>query len=70
MPVQIREFFRQFQLLVDQIAADPKRSLLTYSLITPEAKFVLPDPTAPLDPSCPGPIYRLFHEQVNYTRIV
>lgn len=46
--VRMAEMLRQYQHLLAQIASNPERRLLEYSLVAPEAAGVLPDPTLPL----------------------
>ncbi len=45
----------QFQYLLEQIVADPDSPIKLYSLVTPESRRVLPDPSAVL----PQPEYKL-----------
>ena len=45
---RMKEFLEQLQLLLEQIIANPDRPILAYSLVTPAAKQVLPDPAKAL----------------------
>ena len=46
---RMTEMGRQLELLVAQIVQTPERSIDEYSLLTPQARMVLPDPTLVLD---------------------
>ena len=48
---RIRELLNQYHLLLQQIVIEPTRPAGEYSLVTPEAKRILPDPTVPLPAS-------------------
>ncbi|MCW5978615.1 MAG: amino acid adenylation domain-containing protein [Bryobacteraceae bacterium] len=50
---RMEEFLRQYAFLLEQIAADPDRAIEAYSLVTPEARRLLPDPQTEL----PAPVY-------------
>jgi amino acid adenylation domain-containing protein/non-ribosomal peptide synthase protein (TIGR01720 family) len=54
---RMAELLRQLQGLLRQAAADPRRGLLAYSLVTAEARAVLPDPAAPLDDAWEGAVH-------------
>jgi amino acid adenylation domain-containing protein len=53
LPARMRELLHQFEYLLTQIVADPDRQIQAYSLVTPTAQALLPDPHLPL----PQPIY-------------
>ncbi|MCV3211983.1 amino acid adenylation domain-containing protein [Plectonema radiosum NIES-515] len=53
-------FLEQFEHLVQQIVAEPERSLQSYSLITPLSRSLLPDPSAGLDQPHYEPVTALF----------
>ncbi|MEZ4592008.1 MAG: AMP-binding protein [Chloroflexota bacterium] len=44
----IQELLRQYQLLLEQIIDRPHENILHYSLLTDEARKILPDPAQPL----------------------
>ncbi|GHO56593.1 non-ribosomal peptide synthetase [Ktedonobacter robiniae] len=45
---RMRLFLSQFQVLLEQITESPERVIDSYSLITPDVRHLLPDPTAML----------------------
>ncbi|HEY0511016.1 MAG TPA: amino acid adenylation domain-containing protein [Thermoanaerobaculia bacterium] len=53
-----REVLAQFELLLTQVAAQPDAGIDRFSLLTPEARQILPDPTAELDASWIGPVHQ------------
>ena len=53
-------FLEQFEHLVQQIVVEPERSLESYSLITPQSRSLLPDPSALLDEPHYEPVTALF----------
>ncbi|HWN41106.1 MAG TPA: AMP-binding protein, partial [Thermoanaerobaculia bacterium] len=53
---RMEEALAQYQLLLEQAAADPDARIGTFSLVTEAALQVLPDPEAPLDASWPGSV--------------
>jgi amino acid adenylation domain-containing protein len=53
-----REMLAQFVLLLTQIAAQPEAGIDRFSLLTPEAGRVLPDPAAELDAGWIGPVHQ------------
>src|SRR5438309_1261015 len=53
----------QLSYLLSQVAEDPQRGIDEYSLVTPSAQAVLPDPTKPLDDTWKGAIHELFSRQ-------
>src|SRR6185436_2160980 len=60
---RVEEMVRQLQLVLEQIAADPDAPVESFSLLTPEAAAVLPDPRASLDETWVGGVHELFAEQ-------
>jgi amino acid adenylation domain-containing protein len=53
----------QFTHLVSQVVHDPQKSIDKFSLVTPSAASVIPDPTEPLDDTWEGSIHELFAKQ-------
>ena len=53
----------QFTHLLSQVAADPQRGIDEFSLVTPSAASVIPDPTESLDDTWEGSIHELFAKQ-------
>ncbi|HYX26460.1 MAG TPA: amino acid adenylation domain-containing protein, partial [Thermoanaerobaculia bacterium] len=53
-----REMLVQLELLLTQVAAQPDAGIDRFSLLTPEARQILPDPTAELDASWSGPVHQ------------
>ncbi|HEY2295664.1 MAG TPA: amino acid adenylation domain-containing protein [Thermoanaerobaculia bacterium] len=53
-----REVLAQFELLLTQAAAQPEAGIGRFSLLTPEARQILPDPTVELDASWTGPVHQ------------
>jgi len=47
-PPRMAELLRQLRLLLEQVASAPGRSIEEYSLVTPAARRILADPSAPL----------------------
>lgn len=48
-PETIERLLRQYAFLLEQIARDPSAAIDSYSLLTPDAESVVPDPRAPLE---------------------
>ncbi|MDD5350311.1 MAG: amino acid adenylation domain-containing protein [Chthoniobacteraceae bacterium] len=61
----IAAMLRQLRCLLEQISADPDRPLAAYSLVTEDARPILPDPTAPLPLQWEGSIARRFDLQAS-----
>ena len=63
---RISEMLRQFELILKQIAIDPKRRISSISLLTDEARLLLPDPKTSFNPGWggSGSVQQLFLEQV------
>lgn len=53
---RMQEFLDQYILLLSQVAAEPAKPIGNYTLVTPRAISVLPDPTAPLSKEWRGAI--------------
>ncbi|HSK78483.1 MAG TPA: amino acid adenylation domain-containing protein, partial [Thermoanaerobaculia bacterium] len=60
---RMEEMLRQYRGLLAQAADDPGAGIETFSLLTPEAAAVLPDPAAPLGEEWVGAVHDLFAEQ-------
>jgi amino acid adenylation domain-containing protein/non-ribosomal peptide synthase protein (TIGR01720 family) len=61
---RMAEMLPQFEMLLGQISQDPDQQIAKYSLITEEAKSVLPDPCRQLSAQWYGPVHALFSAQV------
>jgi amino acid adenylation domain-containing protein len=59
---QMVELLEQYRHLLWQIARAPNTKISCFSLITPAAQAVLPDPTETLDDGWIGPVHSLFSE--------
>lgn len=59
---RIDEMFAQYELLASQILENPQSSIVSYSLVTPKAKSLLPDPSISLDSTWRGSIQSYFHK--------
>src|SRR5437867_4412017 len=57
---RIAGLLEQFSCLLSQIVEKPERSIDQYSLVTPSAQAVLPDPTEPLDDTWEAAFLRFF----------
>ena len=57
------EFVKQFELLLSQIVSHPESSIDSYSLLTPEAKNILPDPFHVLERNWYGSLHQRFIQQ-------
>jgi non-ribosomal peptide synthetase component F len=57
---RVVELLEQFSYLLSQIVEKPERSIDQYSLVTPSAQVVLPNPTQGLDDRWEGAIHTLF----------
>ncbi|MBP5974473.1 amino acid adenylation domain-containing protein [Brasilonema sp. CT11] len=53
-------FLEQFEHLLQQIVAEPERSIQSYFLVTPQSRSLLPEPSAPLDEPDYEPVTALF----------
>ncbi|MFY9820942.1 MAG: condensation domain-containing protein, partial [Thermoanaerobaculia bacterium] len=60
---RMEEMLRQYVSLLSQAVADPEAPLDRFSLLTPEAAALLPDPAAPQNQDWPGAVHELFAEQ-------
>ncbi|MEA2602728.1 MAG: hypothetical protein QOF89_3720 [Acidobacteriota bacterium] len=57
---RVREMLRQYEHLLDQVASRPDEIVSRYSLVTPAARRLLPDPAAPLAAGEEPPLHELF----------
>ncbi|HVN81722.1 MAG TPA: amino acid adenylation domain-containing protein, partial [Terriglobia bacterium] len=64
---RMAEFVRQLQCLLEQITLDPTKPISSYSLVTPQFKSLLPDPTTELPEPFYEPVPRQFVRQVQRT---
>jgi amino acid adenylation domain-containing protein len=62
-PARMRELLAQFEQLAIQAVAHPEQRIDQFSLVTPQARAVLPDPTAPLSAAWEGAVHMLFAHQ-------
>ncbi len=62
-PPRMQELLAQFQSLLTQAVAHPEERIDQFSLVTPRAQAVLPDPTAPLSAAWEGSVPQLFAQQ-------
>ncbi len=60
---RIQGLLEQYQTLLEQITADPNRSIEQYSLVAKSAAPALPDPTIPLEVRWEGSVHERFLEQ-------
>ncbi|HEX7239644.1 MAG TPA: amino acid adenylation domain-containing protein, partial [Longimicrobiaceae bacterium] len=60
---RMAEMLAQLRALLAQAAQDPDRALASYTLRTPAARAVLPDPALPLPAAWHGPVHALFAAQ-------
>ena len=61
---RIAELLTQYQQLLTQATAHAEAAIGSYSLVTPSARLVLPDPTAALGADWVGAVHQLFARQV------
>ena len=57
-----REMLRQYKDLLEQIVNNPDEQIDRYSLITEQARRVIPDPTTPLDRTWHGSVQHFFSQ--------
>jgi non-ribosomal peptide synthetase component F len=62
-PERMTEMLRQFGHLLTQVAAEPDQRLAEYSLVTPDAEKLLPNPAEALDDRWVGAVHELFTAQ-------
>ncbi|HYY42007.1 MAG TPA: condensation domain-containing protein, partial [Pyrinomonadaceae bacterium] len=62
-PARMTELLAQYEHLLVQISRRPDDEINTFSLVTPQAQTLLPNPTAPLPGTWHGSIHSLFAEQ-------
>ncbi|MGZ7081712.1 MAG: amino acid adenylation domain-containing protein [Candidatus Angelobacter sp.] len=63
-PERMADVLRQYESLLAQISRQPDREIHSFSLVTREARPLLPDATAPLDSGWRGSVPDLFRAQV------
>ena len=56
---RIAQMLEQYKYLLEQVVDNPDQKIDLYSLITPSAKRLLPDPTVPLDDTWHGAVHEL-----------
>jgi amino acid adenylation domain-containing protein len=61
------ELLQQFQRVLEQAVENPKASIAQYSLVTPAARKLLPDPTLHLQTQWEGTSHTLFSRQAAQT---
>ncbi|MFL6335978.1 MAG: amino acid adenylation domain-containing protein [Pyrinomonadaceae bacterium] len=57
---RVAEMLRQFEYLLSQVAENPQEPVGRYSLVTPSARRLLPDPAEPLNSDWVGSVHSLF----------
>jgi amino acid adenylation domain-containing protein len=57
---RMAELLRQYRLVLERAARQPDGRILSFSLVTPEAAAVLPDPARPLGAEWHGAVHELF----------
>ena len=60
---RMEELLRQYRSLLEQAAARPDVRTGSYSLLTAEARTLLPDPRAPLGEEWIGAVHELFRQR-------
>ena len=63
VPERIEEMLRQFEYLLKQIIDNPEEKIGRFSLVTPAAQLILPNPRAALDSKWEGAVHELFRIQ-------
>jgi amino acid adenylation domain-containing protein len=61
---RVAELLAQYQQLLAQATDHPEAAIGSYSLVTPSARLVLPDPAAALGADWVGAVHQLFARQV------
>lgn len=64
---RIKEMLNQFEYLLQQIVSTPEKTIQSYSLLTPQSRLLLPDPSAVLPEPVHEPITNLFTSWANRT---
>ena len=59
---RIAEMLEQYRHLLTQVVENPDERIDRYSLVTPSARAVLPNPTLPLNDTWEGAVHTLFSE--------
>lgn len=60
---RVANLLDQFGHLLSQVADNPQRRIDEYSIVTPSAAVIIPDPAEPLDDTWEGAIHELFTRQ-------
>ena len=63
LPARMNALLNQFKHLLSQAVLNPAESVAAYSLVTPESRAVLPEPSAPLSDEWVGGVHTLFAAQ-------
>jgi amino acid adenylation domain-containing protein len=66
-PARMVEMMEQFKHLASQVVMEPDRKIGQYSLLTPAAASVLPNPTEELSPKWEGAVHTLFSSHARRT---
>ncbi|MGH7794618.1 MAG: amino acid adenylation domain-containing protein [Candidatus Binatia bacterium] len=64
---RMAEMLRQYERLLSQIAQNPDQAISSFSLVTPAAMNLLPDPTEPLDMNWVGAVHDRLSDQAKRT---
>ncbi len=62
-PARMQELLAQFEQLAGLVVAHPEDHINQFSLVTPQARAILPDATAPLSAAWEGAVHTLFAQQ-------
>jgi len=62
---RMAEMLEQYKYLLSQIVEHPDERINRFSLVTPKAKAILPDPTKALDSTWEGAVHSLFSQQAH-----
>ncbi|MCP4654560.1 MAG: AMP-binding protein, partial [bacterium] len=60
---RVDEMTAQYETLLQQATADPEQPITAFSLVTPAARRILPDPTRPQSDAWRGSVYELFADR-------
>jgi non-ribosomal peptide synthetase component F len=66
-PTRIAEMMRQFEHLLSQAVANPAQRISDFSLVTPAAEMLLPDPAQPLNDDWLGAVTDIFTRHAERT---
>jgi len=67
-PERMAEMLRQFEHLLSQIVESPAESIARFSLLTEEARVILPNPAEPLSDEWRGGVHTLFSAHAQEAR--